>query len=163
MPPIVSESMSLIGEVSVSNAVNLATNIPNTTNRFIKIVANGELAAQGQDRRLLLRLNHAARSYKSYVDMGGDGRGGEWGDASGLYLGRNGWGRDATFSLEYTLAVNASAQKVVGSGNAVFADGSDAILGYASHGFFTTSDPITSVELLFTGGVATWNCKIYVL
>ncbi|MED3069282.1 hypothetical protein P4310_27985 [Bacillus thuringiensis] len=120
---------------------------------FIKVFLQGTLAAEGRDGRLLMRINDLEDSYVSFVHMGGAAGMGEWGDASGLYLGRTGWGLDATFSAEVTLAVNTESQQVItGSGASVFALGDNRILGYENHGHLVTQDPIKTISFLTTEG-----------
>lgn len=120
---------------------------------MIKIIASGELAAEGKDHRLVIRLNGLNSSYKSFIHMSGDANEGEWGNPEeGIYTGRNGWGLDATFMLDYTLTINNEYQKVVGSGTTSFALGDNRILGYKSHGFFVSGSPIFSVGLGITNG-----------
>lgn len=87
---------------------------------------------------------------------------GEW-DNSGFYVGRNGWSQDATFMLEYTLAISPTSQKITGAGQATFAHGNDTMLGFESHGFVVTGRPIESVQIRFTGGVATGISRFYTI
>ncbi|PGO61803.1 hypothetical protein CN980_29170 [Bacillus cereus] len=136
---------------------------PLTERGFIKVFIQGKLAAEGHDQRLLLRINDEKSSYRSFVHMGGDAGAGEWGDDSGIYLGRNGWNLDATFSAEFTIAVNTENQQVItGSGASVFALGNDTILGYESHGRLVSNDPVSKISFLFTGGQMTGYGKHYI-
>jgi len=153
--------LNLVFNNSTANAQSL-TFVPNSPVKdgFIKIHSSGKLAAKGGDQRLLIRVNGANTAYRSFVHMGGDAGLGEW-DDRGFYIGRNGWSLDAAFSLEFTLAVNSSSQKIVGSGSSVFALGDNRILGYESHGFFVTNQPISQIQILFTGGVADWQSRFY--
>ncbi|MET1123087.1 hypothetical protein ABWU59_29650 [Priestia megaterium] len=127
---------------------------------FLKIYVSGELAAQAADRRLFICLNGHNTGYKSFTLMNGDSSAGEWSNY-GFYVGRNGWHLDSSFSLEFTLAVASSAQKITGNGLTTFAHGDDRILGYESHGFFTTKEAISNIQVLFDGGVASGQCAIY--
>ncbi|WP_042190537.1 hypothetical protein NSQ90_21960 [Paenibacillus sp. FSL H7-0737] len=153
--------MQLISDVSFANGVQTRCDC-NPQNGFIKILATGELAAQGQDRRLLIRINGANTSYKSFVLMNGDSSAGEW-DETGIYVGRNGWGLDATFSLDFTLGIFSNAQKITGTGSAVFAHGDNRILGYECHGFFVSNDSVRSIDVIFTGGTVNGHTRIYQL
>ena len=153
--------MILIGDVPFRESPSVSFSPPSgVSNGFIKIHACGELAANSGDQKLLIRLNNSTSSYKSYVLMSGDANAGER-ETGGFYLGRNGWNLDATFSLEFTLAINPNSQKVVGSGNSVFALGDNRILGYESHGFFVTRDPISQIDIAFTGGVVKGQSRFY--
>lgn len=129
---------------------------------FIKILGKGELAANGQDfLKLLIRLNgDDTNSYRSYLHMGGDDVLGEW-EATGFYIGRNGHNMDSTFMFEFTIAIDSQAQKVTGSGLSTFALANNRIQGHECHGFFVSNPPITSIDVLFTGGVVNGECKYY--
>ena len=128
---------------------------------IIKIVANGKLAAEGQDRRLLIRFNNDTESYRSFVHMGGDAGLNEWGETNGIYVGRNGWHLDSIFSLEFTFSIIPGAQKITGSGLSAFAMGDNRFLGYRSHGQFVTHEPISSIQLIFTGGTVNGEARFY--
>ncbi len=143
--------MELIKQLAFNNTNEIICPIDRPG--MIKIIASGELAAEGKDHRLVIRLNGSNSSYKSFVHMGGDAGINEWGNPEeGIYTGRNGWGLDATFMLDYTLTINSDYQKVVGSGMSAFALGDNRFLGYESHGSFVTGSPIYSIELGFTNG-----------
>lgn len=160
MGSVAMATIELIDELPFTQQAAVFAPTTPITSAHIKIVSSGELNAQGQDRRLLLRLNTATNGYQGFVHMGGHHGAGEW-DNSGFYLGRNGWGLDATFSVEFTIAINSNAQKVTGSGFTVFAHGNNTILGYECHSFLVTNPPVSRLELLFTGGVATGVTRIY--
>lgn len=154
--------MELLNVLSFSNT-NMLT-CPMNGSGIIKIIASGELAAEGKDHRLVIRLNGANSSYGSYVHMGGHAGLNEWGNPEdGIYAGRNGWGLDATFILDYTLTINNNYQKVVGSGMSAFALGDNRFLGYESHGFFVAGSPIFRIDVGFTGGakVRIGDLRIY--
>ncbi|MGG1244029.1 hypothetical protein ABE187_14345 [Bacillus cabrialesii] len=131
---------------------------------YIKILGKGELAAKGGDHHLLIRLNgnDSFKSYRSYVYMGGDYVAGER-DNTGFYLGRNGKNADSTFMFDYTLAIDPHTQKITGNGLSTFAVSNDEvkILGYESHGYFVSEPLITSINVLFTGGVVNGEFKFF--
>jgi hypothetical protein len=127
---------------------------------FVKVLAAGELNAQAQDRRLMIRLNGKTDSYQGFVLMNGHAGAGEW-DNSGFYAGRNGWGLDVTFMLDLTLAISPTVQKITCNGSATFAHGNNTILGYECHSFLVTNQPITKIDIGFTGGVATGITRFY--
>jgi hypothetical protein len=155
--------MNLLSELSFNNSPNLILESPSISG-IIKIVSCGKLSAEGQDCRLLIRFNGKRESYTSFVHMGGHAGLNEWGNPSeGIYVGRNGWYLDAIFSLEFTLAIIPGAQKITGSGLSVFALGDNRMLGYESHGVFVTDEPITSIEVLFTGGKVNGEARFYQL
>lgn len=119
-----------------------------------KIIGTGELAAKGQDHQLLIRVNGEGKDYNSYVLMSGAHSTFEGAPIglTGFYVGRNGYGEDATFSFEYILSVDSHAQKITGSGTSVFAHG-NRVLGYQSFGYFVSNPPISSIQVLLTGDV----------
>jgi hypothetical protein len=129
---------------------------------FLKILGSGELNANGADRRLFVRINGLKSGYQGYVLMSGHAGAGEW-DGSGFYLGRNGWALDANFSFEFTLAAYATSQKITGNGQSVFVHGNNSVLGYEAHSYFVTNQPIQSVDIEFTGGVAIGDAHFYLL
>lgn len=129
---------------------------------YLKILCSGELNAQGADRRLFVRLNKLTTGYQGYVLMTGHAGSGEW-DGSGFYIGRNGWLLDANFSFEFTLAAYAYSQKITGTGQSTFVHGNNTVLGYEAHSFLVTNQPITSVEIVFSGGVASGDAHFYAL
>ncbi|WP_137934561.1 hypothetical protein [Mesorhizobium comanense] len=137
------------------------------TSGFVKILANGELNAQGADRRLLITVNNQNSGYRGFVMMNGDASAGEWeqapGGGPGFYVGRNGWSIDATAMVEFTLAISPTSQKITGSGLSTFALGDGRILGYQSHGYLVTNQPISSIEVAFVGGVAVGYSRFYLL
>lgn len=116
---------------------------------FIKIYASGHISSQGKDHRLVLRINGDAGNYQSYVLMSGHASAGEW-DNSGIYLGRVGWGQDADFSTEITIAANSKSQKINVAALTNFSLGNNLILGYEAHGFYVSSQPVTSAVVQFT-------------
>jgi hypothetical protein len=120
------------------------------SNGFIKVFITGKIAANGADHRLLLRVNNASGNYVGFILMNGHAGGGEW-DGSGFYLGRNGWGLDADFSIEVMVAVNAASSKITASGLSTFSHANNTILGYEFHGFYVGSGPISSLDFAFTG------------
>lgn len=132
------------------------------TSGYLKIFCSGELNAQAADRRLFVRLNGKTSDYQGFVLMNGHAATGEW-DASGLYLGRNGWLLDAAFSFELTIAKFSTSQKITANGQAVFAHGNNTILGYESHNFLVMNQPVTSVDIGFSGGVASGDAHFYLL
>ncbi|MBH5315987.1 MULTISPECIES: hypothetical protein [Bacillus amyloliquefaciens group] len=152
----------LLNTISFSNSTSTKyTQASPFGEGFIKIFGKGELAAKGTDQKLLIRLNgDNSNSYQGFVHMGGHHGAGEW-DDTGFYLGRNGWHLDSTFMFEFTLAIDSNAQKITGSGSSTFALADNRILGYESHSFFVSNPPITSVEVLFTGGVVAGECQYY--
>jgi hypothetical protein len=153
--------MQLIRSDSFSNTASIVDFSPSPiSNGFVKIHVSGELAAKGDDRRLFICLNRHNDGYKSFTLMNGDHATGEWSD-HGFYIGRNGWHLDSSFNLEFTLAIGAGTQKITGNGLATFAHGDDRILGYESHGFFTTKEAISNIQVLFNGGVANGQYRIY--
>lgn len=153
--------MQLIGNDSFSNTASIVNFNPSPiSNGFVKIHVSGELASQGDDRRLFICLNGHNTGYKSFTLMNGDHSAGEWSD-HGFYIGRNGWYLDSSFNLEFTLAIGAGAQKITGNGLATFALGDDRILGYESHGFFATNEALSNIQVLFNGGVANGQYRIY--
>jgi hypothetical protein len=121
---------------------------------FIKLLAAGELNAQGQDRRLLIRLNGQSDGYQGFVLMNGHAGSGEW-DNGGFYIGRNGWHLDVTFGLDLTIAISPTVQKITCNGSSTFAHGNNTILGFECHSFLVTNQPITRIDIGFTGGVVT--------
>jgi hypothetical protein len=128
---------------------------------FIKVLATGHLNSQGVDRRLLLRVNRMTSGYRGFVLMQGDAGGGEW-DETGFYLGRSGYNADAAFSLDLTIALPTSVQKITANGSSTFAHGANnLLLGYECHSVLVTNRPITQIDLLFTGGVVTGMCRVY--
>lgn len=143
--------MELLHELAFSNTNMLSCNY--NRSGMIKILASGELAAEGKDHRLFIMFNGDRKSYRSFVHMGGDAGLGEW-DETGIYVGRNGWGMDATFALDYTFTINPKYQKVTGSGMSSFALGDNRFLGYESHGFYVTGSPVSSIHIGFD------NCKV---
>lgn len=126
----------------------------------LKIFISGELAAQGTDRRFLLRINGTATDYQSFVVMDGHAGGGEW-DGRGFYVGRNGWGLDASIGIEYTISSANIRNKRVGHGMSTFAHGNNSILGYHCNGFLVSNTPIQSIQLAITGGVFSGAIKLY--
>ncbi|MCU4836514.1 hypothetical protein OCF61_27270 [Bacillus cereus] len=155
--------MELIKELSFNNSPSLGFDIP-PIRGMIKIVATGILAAEGQDRHLLIRFNNKSESYKRFVIIEGnlDETLYEW-DTTGIYAGRNGWHQDANFTLDYTLGIFPSSQKISGSGLATFAHGNNDLLGIESHGFFVTDEEIRNIQVLFTGGKVNGLLRIYQL
>lgn len=147
--------MELLQELSFSNTRTISC--PLNRSGMIKILASGELAANGIDHGLLIRFNRETTNYKSFVHMGGDAGLNEWanekGYDSGIYTGRNGWGHDATFMLDYTFTINTNYLKVTGSGMSAFALGNNSFLSYESHGVFLANRPVTEIEVGFTGGI----------
>ncbi|KEK21166.1 hypothetical protein BAGA_29590 [Bacillus gaemokensis] len=155
--------MNLLSEMNFSDSPSVTLSA-SPISKMIKIVATGILSAEEKDFRLLIRLNGKSESYKSFIWMKGNVPEliGEW-DTTGFYLGRNGWSLDANFTLNYTLGILPSAQKISGSGFSVFADGHNNIIGCESHGFFETDEEIRSIEVLFTGGKANGEVRFYEL
>ncbi|PJN59839.1 hypothetical protein PAEAM_28740 [Paenibacillus sp. GM1FR] len=135
---------------------------PGISSGFIKVLVTGELVSPGGDSRLLIRLNNDnnENSYRSFINMNGDSGGGEW-ETTGFHTGRTGWSLDANFTAEYTFAVNPCANKIAGNGNSVFALGNGKILGYECHGYFSTTQHLNAISLIFTGGKATGIAKFY--
>ncbi|MEJ3719169.1 hypothetical protein WGM54_14200 [Paenibacillus polymyxa] len=126
---------------------------------FIKVLVTGEIASEGADRRLLLRLNGVNSGYKSFVRYGDSG---DWGDDSGLFVGRSAWKSDGTFSLDYTIGYYSGAQKITGSGLCVFASGND-IVGFETHGYMLGNGPVRNIDVLIAGGLANGHIKIYTI
>lgn len=62
--------MELIKQLAFNNTNEIICPIDRPG--MIKIIASGELAAEGKDHRLVIRLNGSNSSYKSFVHMGGD-------------------------------------------------------------------------------------------
>ncbi|MEK3673503.1 MULTISPECIES: hypothetical protein [unclassified Paenibacillus] len=166
--------MHLIGEKSIQGDSNISIDLPQneTIDRKLRISAFGELKSGEITRYLILRINKIDKGYYSYVDVGGDEREGEWGHKQdevkdrGIYVGRNGGylGRfDASFTLDYTLAVNSKSKRIVGNGTSTFGDIGNRTYGCQSHGFLESREPIPlkNIELIFSGGIATWTCRIY--
>jgi hypothetical protein len=122
------------------------------SNGIVKVLGFGALESQGADRRLFVRVNGIAGSYQSFCLMNGHAGAGEW-DNSGFYIGRNGWYLNADASFEFTMAISPFSQKITGSGLATFGLANNTILGYESHGFLATNQPIGSVQVQFGGGV----------
>lgn len=134
-------------EITTSRfSVNLAA----LSDGFIKVFITGKMASNGSDHRLLLRVNNSSGNYVGFILMNGHAATGEW-DGSGFYLGRNGWGLDADFSIELTVAVNSTSSKITASGLSTFAHANNAILGYEFHGFYVGAGPISSLDFTFTG------------
>ncbi|MDR6759801.1 hypothetical protein J2Y48_005119 [Mycoplana sp. BE70] len=144
--------MQFLGEAQFGGNSLAFTPNSGISNGCVKVFATGELNAQAADRRMLIRVNGAGAGYQGFVLMNGHAGAGEW-DNSGFYSGRNGWGQDATFMLEYTLAVGPTSQKITGTGQTTFAHGNNTIVGYETHGFLVTNQPLTRIEVIFTGGV----------
>lgn len=152
--------MELLHELSFRNDKSISCSL--NRSGMIKILISGELAAEGRDHRLLIHFNGERKSYRSFVHMGGDAGLNEWGDETGIYTGRNGWGVDATFMVDYTFTINPDYQKVTGSGMSAFALGDNRFLGYESHGVFVTSRPVSMIEVGFTGGkVRIGDLRVY--
>ncbi|WP_181218418.1 hypothetical protein [Bacillus subtilis] len=159
--------MQLLNKISVSDSPSAMYTLETPFgDGFIKILGKGELAAKGRDHHLLIRLNgnDSFGSYRSYVYMGGDYVAGER-DNTGLYLGRNGKNSDSTFMFDYTLAIDSNTQKIAGNGLSTFSVSHPEvrILGYQSHGYFVSEPQITSIEVVFTGGVVNGNFEFYSL
>ncbi|RGL39013.1 hypothetical protein DXC69_03075 [Paenibacillus polymyxa] len=152
--------MNLLGEVPFENSTGFDFSFSPVTNGFVKIFISGELAAQSQDRKLLLQINGASSGYQSFILMNGHASTGEW-DTSGFYLGRNGWSLDSTFQSEITIGVFSKAQKITANGLTTFALGDNRILGYEHHGFYVSAAPLSSIRVGFTGGAATGQSRVY--
>jgi len=151
-----------IATISFDRQNVISCNTQGISDGFIKLLIKGELDGQGRDSRLLLRLNGANSSYRSFVHMGGDYGAGEW-DETGFYVGRSGWHLDATFSAEYIIAVNSRAHKITGSGSSIFGHGDNRILGYESHGHIAMNGGISKIDVILTGGVATGEVRCYLM
>lgn len=131
----------------------------------IKVAVSGELAAESADRRFLLQLNYRPginHFYQSFVVMDGHAGMGEW-DGRGFYVGRNGWGLDASVSIEYTISAAMLNMKRLGHGMATFAHGNNTILGYTCNGFVVSDEPIRSVSLLTNGGHFKGKMRLYAI
>lgn len=132
---------------------------------YLKVYASGELAANGGDRRFYLRINGIDSGYQSFILMNGHGSVGEW-DGLGYYVGRNAWGIDADYSIEFTIAAASMSNMRTGFGLSTFGHANRNILGYEAHGFLVSNQPITieSVSLFVTpGGVVTGKMKVFAI
>ncbi|MGU7369045.1 hypothetical protein [Bacillus cereus] len=155
--------MNLIHQENFNNSASISFALPPLRGMF-KIVATGKLSAEGQDRHFLVRFNDQNNSYNSIIVMEGniDNTIYEW-DNTGFYIGRNGWGLDADFSMDYTFGRFQGAQKITGSGLSTFVHGNNNILGCESHGFFVSDEEIRNVQVLFTGGKVNGALSVYQL
>jgi hypothetical protein len=145
-----------------TNASKFDVKFASISDGFIKIYASGHITSQGKDHRLVLRINGDTGNYQSYVLMSGHASTGEW-DNSGIYLGRTGWAQDADFSTEVTIAANSKSQKIDVSALTTFALGNNLILGYESHGFYVSTQPVTGAIVQFTdNAVASGFAHAYV-
>lgn len=160
--------MELIQEVTVEAATELDLGIDAkllASGPFIKLVGSGELAAAGRDRRFLVMLTDSGGApkplfYNSYGLMNGHAHLGEW-DGRGFYVGRNGWGLDASMAVEFTLTKNMLTNKIIGLGKSTFSMANQSVLGYEAHGFAIDNNPIEGVKLVFDGGTFSGSFRLY--
>ncbi|WP_342497718.1 hypothetical protein [Bacillus sp. FSL R7-0672] len=146
-------------QFSRTDVVNCVCDLANEDQSgFIKVLVTGEIASNGADRRLLLRINGINSGYKSFVRYGNDG---DWGGNEGLFVGRSAWGLDGTFSLDYTIGYYSGAQRITGSGLCVFAAANGDIVGYETHGYLLGNAPVRNIDVLIAGGLVNGQIKIY--
>ncbi|PCC74131.1 hypothetical protein SAMN02745121_08486 [Nannocystis exedens] len=116
----------------------------------VVIRIDGRIDAGGGDNRLLARPNDAAGRYRGFASMSGDAATSEW-EQTGLYLGRNGWGLDAHFSISLILSLLPDRKRTAFA-ISTFAHADERVLGYQSHGFWAdTSTPINFIGFWTVG------------
>jgi hypothetical protein len=128
--------------------------------QVLKIIGMGELNAQGNDRRFMLRSNSLTTGYMSYAQAEGHYDAAEW-EMSGFYLGRSGFLVDATFTFEYTLTFIPGGQRINGHGTSTFAHANNLIIGYEEHGYVGAQSPVKKLELIVTGGLIRQATRVY--
>ncbi|ETT37037.1 hypothetical protein C161_11028 [Paenibacillus sp. FSL R5-192] len=153
--------MNIISQADFDRTSNVICPVSNAvSDGYVKIIASGELAANNADHKILLRINGAKSSYKSYYLMTGNDNEAAW-DETGILIGRNGRHSDANFFFEVTLSVFSKSQKILSNGCANSINGNNSLLGFENHGAFITNQPLSSLEIVFTGGVSTGQFRVY--
>ena len=110
----------------------------------------GRLDALGADSKILLRPNDVDSDYVQFSYMNGNATSTEQ-PTNGIYVGRNGWGKDASFSFEVILSLRPGHKRTYHC-MSTFAHGDESILGYRCHGFWgNTNDSISTIKMYTYG------------
>lgn len=131
----------------------------------IRVLAEGELAAQGRNHRALLRLNGHTQGYHSFVTLEGapeDATPTEWAD-NGLVAGRNRAGLDARFRIDVSVTSVLANGLRIALGNARYIDTEARTVEYLLHGYITDPRPIEQIEFGFGGGSVRGTLVFYTL
>lgn len=131
----------------------------------IRILAEGELAAESRNHRAILRLNGHAQGYHSFVTLEGvaeDATPTEWAD-DGLVAGRNRAGLDARFRIDVSVTSVLANGLRIALGNARYTDHEARTVEYLLHGYLTDPRPIERIAFGFSGGSVRGTLALYTL
>lgn len=123
--------------------------------RVYKIFYTGWIGSGGADARLLMRINGASSSYRSYIATDGESAFAEW-DTTGFHLGRTVVNRDCDVDGEVNLYVSGYTNRIALRGNGTIVDfnGSGIYGTRLGGGYFTY---VNTTSLVFTMSTAISN------
>jgi len=155
-------SFKLIEEANFTGESVSLNQFEGASSGIIKLFVSGQLQALGVGRALMMQVNGMTSGYKTYGFSQGDYLGTET-EPGGFYLGRSGYGVDATFLLELTVAKVPSAHQIICNGLSTFAHiiEGNKLLCFECHSAIPTNQPIQNINLFFKGGIPNGIVRAY--